>query len=192
MPSNCPVRRSISPSHLISHVLQSCGNWVQDRWGGNSAPAPSQPRPRILFHPRKTDPYYGFTNVSPHPVKYGGKEYPTSAHLFQAFKYMDNHPDIAERIRTASKSPLKARALSVAYEAQEHPDWVRMRVAKMEIALWHKFSQNAELKTLLLGTGDADIVNYTNQKFWGVGKTLEGSNELGKALERVRKSLRGT
>lgn len=42
-------------------------------------------RPRLLFY-RKNNPYYGFTNFSPHPVYYKGKRYPTSEHLFQSFK----------------------------------------------------------------------------------------------------------
>ena len=42
-------------------------------------------RQRILFY-HKNDPYYGFTNFSPHPVIYKGKEYPTSEHLYQFFK----------------------------------------------------------------------------------------------------------
>jgi len=47
--------------------------------------SPIQARPRILFY-HKNDPYYGFTNFSPHPVMYKGKRYPTSEHLFQSFK----------------------------------------------------------------------------------------------------------
>jgi hypothetical protein len=42
-------------------------------------------RPRILFY-SKNRPHYGFTNFSPHPVKYEGKTYPTSEHLFQSLK----------------------------------------------------------------------------------------------------------
>lgn len=42
-------------------------------------------RSRILFY-HKQDPYYGFTNFSPHNVRYNGKVYPTSEHLFQSFK----------------------------------------------------------------------------------------------------------
>ena len=45
----------------------------------------SYQRPRILFY-HKHEPHYGFTNFSSHPVLYGGKEYPTSEHLFQSFK----------------------------------------------------------------------------------------------------------
>ena len=40
---------------------------------------------RILFYHRHL-PYYEFTNFSEHPVKYKGKRYPTSEHLFQSFK----------------------------------------------------------------------------------------------------------
>ena len=43
------------------------------------------PPRRILFYDRQR-PYYGFTNFSNHPVKYDGKTYPTSEHLFQSFK----------------------------------------------------------------------------------------------------------
>ncbi|KAJ6495952.1 DUF1768-domain-containing protein [Mycena vulgaris] len=147
------------------------------------------PRPRILVQPRKTDPYYGFTNSSAHPVKYNGKVYPTSEHLFQAFKYMDLRPDIAEQIR-ACKSLSKVFKHSRAHLAHQHPDWDRMDISKMEITLYHKFAQNEELRQQLLGTGDAELVNYTQTEFWGVGKDQRGRNELGKVLERVRSSLR--
>ena len=45
----------------------------------------SRDRPKIFFY-HKYQPYYGFTNFSPHSVEYGGKVYPTSEHLFQALK----------------------------------------------------------------------------------------------------------
>ncbi|KAJ7235061.1 hypothetical protein C8J57DRAFT_1089314, partial [Mycena rebaudengoi] len=138
-------------------------------------------------------PYHGLSTWSPHPVIYNGKEYPTSEHLFQAFKFMDHHPDIAESIRTVSKSPQIAYKHSTGtYLAQQHPDWDKTQILKMEITLWHKFSQNAELKRLLLGTGDAELIHFTTGPFWGVGKGRNkyGRNEYGKALERVRSGLR--
>ncbi|KAJ7776895.1 hypothetical protein DFH07DRAFT_731485, partial [Mycena maculata] len=136
--------------------------------------------------------YYGFSNSSPYPVQYNGKNYPTSEHLFQAFKYMDNHPEIAEKIRTVSKSPNDAYWHSQAHSAYQHPDWDRMRTSKMEIALWHKVSQNEDLRLKLLETGDAELIHYTDNEFWGVGKNRQGRNEEGKALERVRNGLRGS
>ena len=47
--------------------------------------SPPTTRQRIYFY-HKHDPYYGFTNFSPHSVVYQGKIYPTSEHLFQSFK----------------------------------------------------------------------------------------------------------
>lgn len=47
---------------------------------------PHEPqRPKILFY-YNHEPHYGFTNFSPHPVRYEEKSYPTSEHLFQSLK----------------------------------------------------------------------------------------------------------
>jgi hypothetical protein len=51
---------------------------------GSRSGTPALP-PKILFY-HKHEPHYGFTNFSYHTVKYDGKEYPTSEHLFQSFK----------------------------------------------------------------------------------------------------------
>ncbi|KAJ7349819.1 DUF1768-domain-containing protein, partial [Mycena albidolilacea] len=153
-------------------------------------PQPTEPRKRIFINFRATKEYRGFTNHSSHPVTYNGKRYPTSEHLYQAFKFMDNRPDIAEVIRTVSESPKGAYKYSMAHKAQNHPDWDRMCIAKMEIALWHKFMQNADIKQKLLDTGDAELVRHSAGNFWGVGEDEKGRNELGKVLERVRAGLR--
>ncbi|KAJ6601252.1 DUF1768-domain-containing protein [Mycena vulgaris] len=159
-------------------------------WTNHSRP---QVRVRILFYERN-DPHYGFTNFSPHPVVYNGKVYPTSEHLFQAFKFMDNRPDLAEKIRNVSDSehPRKAFELAGKYTADKHPDWFKMNIAKMDIVIWHKFTQHEDLKQELLGTGDAELVeDSAKDPFWGIGRDKRGQNQLGKALERLRSKLRG-
>lgn len=40
----------------------------------------------VIYFYEKGQPFYGFTNFSPHPVLYEHNEYPTSEHLFQAMK----------------------------------------------------------------------------------------------------------
>lgn len=63
----------------------------------------------------------------------------------------------------------------------------------MEDVLFTKFKQHPDLRSLLMGTGTADII-YADQgdTFWGDGgPNGEGTNELGKALVRVREKLRG-
>ncbi|KAF7351565.1 DUF1768 domain-containing protein [Mycena sanguinolenta] len=157
---------------------------------GSVDPKRTAKREQILFNPHTKDQYQCFSTFSPHSIVYNNKEYPTAEHLFQAFKFMDNRPDIAEAIRTSSRSASKAFKCSRAYLAHQHPDWEMMRTSKMEIAMWHKFSQDMELKRKLLATEDAELVHYTINDFWGVGEDKKGRNELGKALERVRASFR--
>jgi hypothetical protein len=61
----------------------------------------------------------------------------------------------------------------------------------MEVTLRLKFTQHTDLKALLLGTGDAELVEDSPKDFfWGIGADGSGRNELGKALERVRDELR--
>lgn len=54
-----------------------------------------------------------------------------------------------------------------------------------------KFSQHADLKQLLLDTGEAVIIEHTkNDNYWGDGGDGTGRNQLGKTLMRVRDTLR--
>ncbi|KAF8991533.1 hypothetical protein BDQ17DRAFT_1254835 [Cyathus striatus] len=147
-------------------------------------------RTRILFY-EKNMPYYSFTNFSPHPVVYQGKKYPTSEHLFQALKFMKHHGGIAEYIRT--HSDLLRVALAVAHKSNKYVrgDWIAVRLQMMDEVLWHKFSQHLDLRDELLGTGNADLVEDSPKDwFWGIGKDGKGRNELGKALERLRSTLK--
>ncbi|KAJ7492059.1 hypothetical protein FB451DRAFT_1022046 [Mycena latifolia] len=152
--------------------------------------SPFLPASRILFYNRD-DPYYGFTNFSPHPVEYKGKSYPTSEHLFQAFKFMEKRPDIAEKLRTISKFPRDVFQEAHKQHAHVRSDWKDVKIAMMDIAVGLKFSQHKELRDELLSTGEAELVeDSAEDAFWGIGKNGDGRNELGKALQRLRTKLR--
>ncbi len=67
----------------------------------------------------------------------------------------------------------------------------------MEEVLWYKFTQHPELRTMLLKTGGAQLVYADIQDaYWGSGAQFgqagdyNGSNLLGKLLEKVRDRLR--
>ena len=67
-------------------------------------------------------------------------------------------------------------------------DWEEVKTDVMYEALTHKFSQNKEIKKLLLDTGDAEIIEHTkNDKFWADGANGKGHNMLGKLLMKLRK-----
>ena len=81
-PSNSPTAPANiqrTPSNLPTH-----GSPAISRRFSKSSSAPARPRPVLFYH--KHEPHYGFTNFSNHAVKYDGKVYPTSEHLFQSFK----------------------------------------------------------------------------------------------------------
>ncbi|KAL1705169.1 hypothetical protein EV121DRAFT_258872 [Schizophyllum commune] len=161
---------------------------------GSLSPAPRHlgPRPQIFFYDRDK-PHYGFTNFSPHPVKYKDAVYPTSEHLFQAFKFMEHQPRLAEHIR---RQPRPRDALSEArrFDHEKRRDWFKVNIDKMDEALYLKFTQHKDLQDELLSTGNAELIDHTQDSpvdaFWGIGKDGRGRNELGKALGRLRKKLR--
>ncbi|KAF7336999.1 DUF1768 domain-containing protein [Mycena venus] len=147
-------------------------------------------RARILFY-HKTDPHYGFTNFSAHPVFYDNKRYPTSEHLFQSFKFQPHRPRLAEHIRTCSERPSVAFSEARRFQPEVRSDWKDVNIQMMDLALWHKFTQHESLKKELLATDDAELVEDSDKdSFWGVGADRRGRNELGKALERLRTKLR--
>lgn len=54
-----------------------------------------------------------------------------------------------------------------------------------------KFTQNNNLKEILLGTGDRKLIEHTDRdKYWGDGGNGEGQNRLGILLMKVRDELR--
>ncbi|KAI4518451.1 DUF1768-domain-containing protein [Schizophyllum commune Loenen D] len=149
------------------------------------------PDQRIYFY-NKHAPHYSFTNFSPHSVRYKGKRYPTSEHLYQAFKFMKHKPYLAEHIRTCSSAPLRALIEARRFGPEKRRDWEEKKVEKMEKALWYKFTQHLDLWQELVNTGDAELVeNSPYDWFWGIGQDGKGRNELGKALMRLRKELVG-
>ncbi|KAG8870531.1 hypothetical protein FRB98_001552 [Tulasnella sp. 332] len=144
---------------------------------GNNRP---QSKPSVILFYESTKPFYGFTNFSPHEVRYENKVYPTSEHLFQSMKFLEARPLLAEHIRTAGPQPRVALT-----EA-------RRFAPEMEQVILHKFQQHPALKKQLLSTGDAKLIENAgaNDAFWGNGADGKGRNELGIALMKLRDHFR--
>ncbi|KZT37510.1 hypothetical protein SISSUDRAFT_956801, partial [Sistotremastrum suecicum HHB10207 ss-3] len=136
-----------------------------------------------------------FSHVSAFPVHYDNKIYPTAYHLWEAMKYIDARPDIASRIR---KCGHKARDVSNFLKTLDpgdvsaiRPDWEQVMFAKMDEVLYLKFTQREDLRTQLLALHPKPMIYLSKRDtFWGAisfpPNPLEGRNELGKSLERVR------
>ncbi|KIM29440.1 hypothetical protein M408DRAFT_113456 [Serendipita vermifera MAFF 305830] len=158
-------------------------------------PSPGKDRPsskrKVIYFYKKNKPYYSFTNLSGHHVRYRGRLYPTSEHLFQAMKFMDSSPDIAENIRNTPR-PSDASDLAREHQAYVPPGWYRYNISTMDEVLRLKFTQHGILKSELLSTGNAELIQDSpTDAFWGNGANKKGSNELGKALMRLRATFQG-
>ena len=62
----------------------------------------------------------------------------------------------------------------------------------MRTAVRAKFTQHADLKEILLGTGDEHLIEHTaNDAYWADGGDGSGRNMLGRILMEVRAELAG-
>src|SRR5260221_12425334 len=112
---------------------------------------------QILFY-RINDPYGGFSNFSPHPVEMKGRVWPTSEHYFQAQKFAGTeHEDVVR----CAKSPMVAARMGRSRERPLRSDWEAAKDDIMREVLLAKFSQHQALRSLLLSTGYAQLVEHT-------------------------------
>src|SRR4051794_22382217 len=131
---------------------------------------------RINFY-RVSEPYGEFSNFSPHPFELKSQVWPTSEHYFQAQKFPGT--DEEEAIRQA-KSPMIAARMGRNREWPLRSDWEDVKEDIMREALRAKFTQHPSLRSLLLNTGDAELIEHTrNDKYWGNGGDGTGQNRLG-------------
>ena len=136
-----------------------------------------------------SEDYGCFSNFSPHPIRLGGKTWPTSEHYFQAMKFAGT-PD-EDEVREA-KSPMTAARMGRSRKRPLRKDWESAKDRIMHEAVAAKFTQHADLREVLRATGDSKIVEHTaNDAYWGDGGDGRGQNRLGQILMRVRDELRG-
>ncbi len=130
------------------------------------------------------------SNFYPSPIRYGGYEYPTVEHAYQASKTLDLSEREMVRLQLTP-----GMAKSAGRRVTMRPDWERHKVVFMEFFLLEKFGDHLELGTKLLATGDAELIegNTWNDRFWGavfIAGQFVGENMLGQLLMRVRSQLR--
>jgi len=111
-----------------------------------------------------------------------------SKHYYQAQKFAD--PKLQKTIRQAQKPPI-AKSLGDKNKASIRADWESVKDEVMERAVRRKFELHAELRQLLLSTGDEELQEAApTDYYWGVGRDGNGQNKLGLILMRLRAELR--
>lgn len=144
---------------------------------------------KILFY-RVGEAYGEFSNFASYPITLKGKQWPTVEHYFQAQKFAGTEHEHA--IRKLS-SPMIAARQGRSRKLPLRQDWESEKDNVMREALRAKFTQHVELQKLLLETGDAVLVEHTqNDRYWGDGGDGSGKNRLGLLLMELREELRGS
>lgn len=140
----------------------------------------------------RTDKIYGcFSNFYPCTVKYEGITYPNSECAWQSLKTFDIEKRKSFSTYTAAGAKKMGRRLKLRF------DWEEVKYDLMVDVCHAKFSQNEDLKKILLSTKNELIIENTtawHDNTWGNCecvrcKNTEGRNLLGKALMEVRKRL---
>jgi ribA/ribD-fused uncharacterized protein len=137
-----------------------------------------------------------------YPIVYEGVRYPRVENAFQAAKLLPpDQVDSAQRSEIvgqfialpAGKAKRLGAQLRVGRKLGHlaRPDWFTVSLAIMEELVRQKFGTYADLRGLLMDTGDAELIegNRWNDRFWGVCNGV-GENHLGKILMKVRAELR--
>ena len=134
------------------------------------------------------DEFGEFSNFAAFSFTLDGERWPTSEHYFQAQKFEDEA--YRQKVRKAN-SPMLAARLGRDRKQKLRRDWESVKVGIMRAAVLAKFTQHEELQALLLSTGQAKLVEHTeNDDYWGDGGDGSGKNMLGRILMQVRDSLR--
>jgi N-glycosidase YbiA len=143
----------------------------------------------IYFYSDREQPYGCFSNFSAHGFVLDDLYWPTSEHYFQAQKFAGT-PRV-EQIRGLNK-PKEAANMGRDRAFPLRSDWETVKDEVMRQAVLAKFRTHGEIRAILLGTGDEDLVeNAPGDYYWGCGQDGTGQNKLGLILMEVRQGLCG-
>jgi ribA/ribD-fused uncharacterized protein len=142
----------------------------------------------IYFYSTREEPYGCFSNFSRHGFELDGLYWPTSEHYFQTQKFAGTpHLEAVRRAPTPKVAAEIGRDRSRPLSA----DWEQVKDDVMRRAVRRKFEVHADLRDLLLDTGNEPIVeNAPHDYYWGCGADGSGKNMLGTILMEVREGLR--
>jgi len=146
----------------------------------------------IRFYRASEKPYGAFSNLYRREVEYEGEKFSTSEHAYQAGKA--RKPEVRKWLMSAPSPSLLAMAAHGLYYWDVAPGWSTTKFDRMRGVLRAKFTQHADLRELLLSTGDARLVESATvdnevNRLWGEVNG-SGKNMLGVLLMEIREELR--
>lgn len=165
----------------------------------------------IEFYRANEKPYGAFSNLFRREIEIHGSRFPTVEHAYQSLKPRD--PRVRDWLMSAPAPSLVAltahvlpsddadpteimsRTADSLLGFHTRPGWSRLRYPWMLACLRAKFEQHADLRELLLATGDSPIIEAGRidddaGRRWGIVNG-RGQNYLGRMLMRVRSQVAG-
>ncbi len=150
----------------------------------------------IRFHRASERPHGVFSNLYRRAMEFEGESYPTAEHAYQSGK--PRKSEVRAWLLAAPSPSLLAMAAHGLYSWDIAPGWSAGRFERMTRVVRAKFGQHADLAAILLGTGDARLVETPAEdapvnRRWGevrVRGQWVGTNWLGMILGMIRTELR--
>lgn len=138
------------------------------------------------------------SNMFHSPFVYKDRCYSSSEQCFQSEKARFHNKGSCVRRIITTDDPYKCKKLGD--EVETNNDWIGVREGIMLDIVYQKFSQNEDIRSELLGTGDASLYEaVTGSSIWSTHaslyskatyeETANGPNAFGKILEQVRARL---
>ena len=146
----------------------------------------------IRFYRASEKPYGVFSNLYRRHVEFEDEIFSTSEHAYQAGKA--RKPAVRKWLMEAPSPALLAMAAHGLYYWDVASGWSTTKLDRMRAVLRAKFTQHADLRDLLLSTGDARLVETATidnevNRLWGEVNGV-GRNMLGVLLMELRSELR--
>lgn len=145
-------------------------------WAGNHAYTEiSTPQDYVFFLSKEEVPYGCFSNAyretNGHISDYSSNVQcwcvNQELHYHKAIIFQDH--ETAQQIRNEQHDAGKIKQLGRMVKGYDDAKWCAVRYDVCRKALYSKFSQNQDLKRILLETGDKIIVEAAKDKVWGIG-----------------------
>lgn len=148
----------------------------------------------IRFYRANARPYGAFSNLYRRKIKFEGEEFPTAEHAYQAGK--PRRDSVRKWLMAAPSPALLAMAAHGLYYWDVVPGWSTIKFDRMRGVIRAKFTQHADLRDLLLETGDAPLIetpttDTATNRLWGEVNG-RGKNMLGRILMEIRDELADT
>lgn len=146
----------------------------------------------IRFYRASEKPFGAFSNLYRREIVFEGELYPTSEHAYQAGKA--RKAEVKKWLMEAPSPSLLAMAAHGLYYWDVAPGWSTNKFDRMRAVLRAKFTQHADLRELLLSTGEAQLIETATvdnevNRLWGEVNGV-GRNMLGVMLMELRAELR--